>query len=272
MSDYFSGKIVIITGASSGIGKALAYKLSELDAISVIASRSAGKLKIVADDLKSAGKKVLAVTTDVSREEDCHRLIETTVQTFGGVDILINNAGISMKALFSEVDLAVLKKLMDVNFWGTVYCTKYALPYLIERKGSLVGVSSVAGYHGLPGRSGYSASKYAMQGLLESIRIENRKKNLHVMIFAPAFTASEIRKHALLADGKEQGDSPRREEKMDSPEYVADQIIKGIRNRRRNQILSIEGKLTVLLKRLMPGVVDWGYYREFANEPNSILK
>ncbi|HPC99664.1 MAG TPA: SDR family oxidoreductase [Bacteroidales bacterium] len=272
MSDFFNGKIVIITGASSGIGKALAYRLSELGAIAVIASRSAEKLKIVAEDLKSAGRKVLAITADVSKEEECSRLVETTVQTFGGIDILINNAGISMKALFSEVDLTVLKRLMDVNFWGTVYCSKYALPYLIERKGSLVGVSSVAGYQGLPGRSGYSASKFAMHGLLESIRIENRKKKLHVMIFAPAFTASEIRKHALLADGKEQGESPRREEKLDSPEYVATQIIKGIRNRRRNQILSVEGKLTVLLKRLMPGLVDWGYYREFAKEPNSILK
>jgi len=272
MSDFFKDKVAVITGASSGIGKALAVKFSEMGAITVIASRSADKLNELADTLKSEGKNVLAIATDVSKEEDCKRLIETTVKTFGRLDILINNAGISMKALFSEVDLGVLKKLMEVNFWGTVYCSKYALPYLIESKGSLVGVSSVAGFQGLPGRSGYSASKFAVQGLLECIRIENRKKNLHVLIFSPAFTASEIRKHALLANGTEQGDSPRREEKMDSPEYVAMQIIKSIKRRRRNKILSLEGKLTLMLKRLMPGLVDWGYYREFAREPNSILK
>jgi len=131
------------------------------------------------------------VSADVSVEEDCKRLIKEAVDKFGTVDILINNAGISMRALFEEVDLSVLKQVMDINFWGTVYCTKYALPYLLKQKGSVVGVSSIAGYKGLPGRTGYSASKFAMQGLLETLRIENIKKGLHVLIACPGFTASQ---------------------------------------------------------------------------------
>ena len=139
-----------------------------------------------------------------------------------------------MRAAFIDTDLKVLHRLMDVNFWGTVYCTKYALPYLISQKGSLIGVSSVAGFHGLPGRTGYSASKFAIHGLLETIRIENLKKGLHVMIIAPGFTTTDIRRHALLSDGTEQGESPRDEHKLMPPEYVAKWVLKGIRKKKRN--------------------------------------
>jgi short-subunit dehydrogenase len=163
-----------------------------------------------------------------------------------------------MRALFDDVDLNVLHRLMNVNFWGTVYCTRYALPFLIRNRGSLVGVSSVAGFHGLPGRTGYSASKFAMHGFLETIRIENLKKGLHVMIIAPGFTATEIRKHALIADGSEQGESPRNEEKLKSPEYVARWILKGIRKKKRNKLLTWDGRLTALFQRIIPEVVDWG--------------
>jgi short-subunit dehydrogenase len=161
---------------------------------------------------------------------------------------------------------------MDVNFWGTVYCTKYALPYILERKGSLIGVSSVAGFHGLPGRTGYSASKFAMHGFLETIRIENLKKGLHVMIIAPGFTSTEIRKHALTADGHEQGESPRQEQDLMSPEYVAKWVLKGIRKKKRNKLLTWDGKLTALFQRIVPDLVDWAYYHEMSKEPKSPIK
>jgi short-subunit dehydrogenase len=161
---------------------------------------------------------------------------------------------------------------MDVNFWGTVYCTKYALPHLVANRGSLVGVSSVAGFHGLPGRTGYSASKFAIHGLLETIRIENLKKGLHVMIIAPGFTATEIRKHALLADATEQGESPRDENKFMSPEYVAKWILKGIKKKKRNKLLTWEGRFTALFQRIIPTVVDWAYYHEMSKEPKSPIK
>ncbi len=152
-------KVVIITGASSGIGKALAENFAERNAKIVLAARSLDKLKELESRLKVKASGILTVKTDVSREEDCMNLIKKTVEKFGAINILINNAGISMRAVFQDVDLSVIKQLMDINFWGTVYCTKYALPYLLKSKGSVVGVSSIAGYKGLPGRAGYSASK-----------------------------------------------------------------------------------------------------------------
>ena len=217
----FSGKTVIITGASSGIGKSLAFELAANATNIVLAARSVDKLNKVAEAIKSSTSSVLIVQADVSKEEDCKRIIEECIRRFSGIDVLINNAGISMRALFAETNLDVLKRLMDVNFWGTVYCTKYALPYLLKSGGSVVGVSSIAGYKGLPGRTGYSASKFAMHGFLETLRIENLKKGLHVLIACPGFTASNIRNTALAKDGSIQGESPLDEAKLMSSEEVA---------------------------------------------------
>lgn len=270
--NIFLGKVVIVTGASSGIGRATALEFARNGSRVVIAARSADRLASLEQEISAKGGEVLACITDVSREEDCRRLIEKTIERFGTINILVNNAGISMRALFDDVDISVLKRLMDVNFWGTVYCTKYALPYIVSNRGSVVGVSSTAGFHGLPGRTGYSASKFAMHGFLETIRIENLKEKLHVMIIAPGFTSSEVRKHALLADGSEQGNSPREEKKMMSPEYVARWILKGIRKKKRNKIMTWAGRFTALLQRIIPVVVDYGYYLEMKREPNSPLK
>jgi short-subunit dehydrogenase len=213
--------------------------------------------------------EAIFVKTDVTIESDCKRLIEKTVEKYGKINILVNNAGISMRASFLDVDLKVLRRLMEVNFWGTVYCTKYALPYILEQKGSLVAVSSVAGFHGLPGRTGYSASKFAIHGFLETIRIENLKKGLHVMIIAPGFTTTEIRKRALTANGEEQGESPRDEHKLMPPEYVAKWVLKGIRKKKRNKLITIDGKLTALFQRILPALVDRAYYYEMSKEPES---
>ena len=237
--NIFRDKVVIVTGASSGIGKATALEFARQGSRVVLAARSAERLAEIEKEITGLGAESLVCVTDVSREEDCRRLVEKTIEKFGTVHILINNAGISMRALFDDVDLTVLKRLMDVNFWGTVYCTRYALPYLVRNRGSIVGVSSTAGFHGLPGRTGYSASKFAMHGFLETVRIENLKEKLHVMIIAPGFTTSEVRRHALLADGSEQGNSPREEKKMMSPEFVARWILKGIRKKKRNKMKKI---------------------------------
>jgi short-subunit dehydrogenase len=272
MKNIFKDKVVIITGASSGIGEATAREFARNGSRVVLAARSEEKLIRITKEIKSGGGEACYVVTDVSQEGECSRLIDAAIAKYGTINILVNNAGVSMRAIFEEVDLKVLHRLMDVNFWGTVYCTKYALPYLLANKGSLVGVSSVAGFHGLPARTGYSASKFAIHGLLETIRIENLKKGLHVMIIAPGFTSTEIRKHALIADGTEQGNSPRREENLDSPEYVAKWILKGIRKKKRNKLLTWDGRFTALLQRIVPTVVDSAYYKHFVQEPNSPLK
>src|SRR6056297_1307985 len=171
MAYSFKDKVAIVTGASSGIGLATSLELAKRGAKVVMASSNREKLLQVAGDVSVNGYDILALQTDVSVEDDCRRLVDETVRKYGGIDILINNAGISMRARFSDMDLDVIRRVMDVNFWGAVYCTRYALKYIVERKGSIVGVSSVAGFHGLPGRTGYSASKFAMHGFLETVRI-----------------------------------------------------------------------------------------------------
>ena len=265
-------KVVIITGATSGIGKALAYECASRHAVLVLAARNSEKLNEIAGDLLRTGVHVLPVKTDVSKEEDCRELIRKTIEKFGKIDVLINNAGISMRALFDEVDLDVLKKLMDTNFWGTVYCSKYALPYLLQSKGSLVGVSSVAGYKGLPGRTGYSSSKFAMQGLLEVIRIENMKKGLHILIACPGFTSSNIRNVALSKDGSQQGETPLDEDKLMSAETVARKIADAIVKRKKFLTLTTMGKMTVLLNKFFPSFMDKMVYNHMAKEPDSPLK
>jgi short-subunit dehydrogenase len=272
MKNIFRDKVVIVTGASSGIGEAIAREFARNGSKVVLAARSEGNLSRITSELIASNLQAHYVKTDVSIEEDCKNLVNRTIEKYGTIDILVNNAGISMRASFMDVDLSVLHRLMDVNFWGAVYCTKYALTYLVKNRGSLVGVSSVAGFHGLPGRTGYSASKFAMHGFFETIRIEYLKKGLHVMIIAPGFTTTEIRKHALTASGKEQGESPIDEGSLMSPEYVAKWVLKGIRRKKRNKLLTWYGRLTALFQRIIPDVVDKAYYYEFAREPDSPLK
>jgi len=226
----------------------------------------------ISEDILRTGIKVLPVKADVSVEDDCRELVRKTVEEFGTIDVLINNAGISMRALFEEVELGVLRSLMNTNFWGTVYCSKFALPYLLKSKGSLVGISSIAGYKGLPGRTGYSSSKFAMQGLLEVIRIENRKKGLHVLIAAPGFTASNIRNVALSKDGSQQGETPLDESKLMPAETVARKIADAIGKRKRTLILTTQGKITVLVNKFLPSFMDKMVYNHMAKEPDSPFK
>lgn len=276
-------KVVIITGASSGIGLASAKEFASKGDCVVLAARNIAKLKstvtvlqnLHGEEVRLGDKKVprfLAVETDVVKEEDCKNLIARTVEVYGRVDVLVNNAGISMRAMFKDLDLSVIKNLMDVNFWGTVYCTKYALPYLLEAKGSVVGVISIAGFKGLPARTGYSSSKFAIYGFLDTLRVEHLHDGLHVMIFAPGFTASNIRFTALTADGSAQGETPRDEGKMMSAEEVAARLVKGVYKRKAQIILTPIGKLTVWLNKFFPRLVDRLEYNYMKKEPDSPLK
>jgi len=265
-------KVVIITGASSGIGEACAYAFAQQGVKVVIAARNIDKLNHVKQHCEALGAEALLVQCDVSLEADCQQLIEQTIQRFKTIHILINNAGISMRALFSELDLLVLKQVMDINFWGTVYCTKYALPYLLQEKGSVIGVSSVAGFKGLPGRTGYSASKFAMEGFFESLRIENLKTGLHVGVICPGYTASNIRNSALNKDAKSQAESPFDESKLMPAETVADYILKMIINKKAHQVLTTQGKLSFILQKFVPRILDQLVYNTIAKEKDSPIK
>ncbi len=266
-------KVVIITGASSGIGKALAYELAGRGANLVLGARQYVTLCEITQDIeKRFQTKAVAAQCDVSVEDDCAFLIKQAILTFGKIDVLINNAGISMRALFKDLDLKVLKTLMDVNFWGTVYCTKYALPEIVKTKGSIVGVSSIAGYKGLPGRTGYSASKFAMNGFLDALRIENLRTGVHVMTACPGFTASNIRNTALNQSAQQQGESSLNEEKMMTAEEVAKLIADGIESRTRTLIMTGQGKLTVTLSKIFPAWLDKLVYNVFTKEKDPLLK
>lgn len=266
-------KVVVITGASSGIGKALAEEYIEKGWRVVMAARNESRLQELKHQFTAKGGEVVMKVTDVSCEADCKALIEYSVAQFGGIDVLINNAGLSMRALFEDLELDVIRKLMDVNFWGTVYCSKYALPHLLASKGSLVGIISIAGYIGLPGRTGYSASKYAIRGFLDTVRVENIKNGLHVLVAAPGFTASNVRNVALTANGTAQGETPRDESSMMSAQEVAQRVINAIDRRKRSLILTfVEGKFTVWLGKWWPSLLDKLSYNHMAKEPNSPFK
>lgn len=272
MVNFYKDKVIIVTGASSGIGLASVKKFASMGARMVLAARSIDKLEKIAEEISQQSDRVLCVKTDVTKEEDCKNLIDKAVAHFGRIDVLVNNAGISMRAVFKDMDLKVMRALMDTNFWGTVYCTKYALPYLLESKGSVVGVISTAGYVGLPARTGYSASKFAVRGFLETLRIEHLYDGLHVMIFAPGFTTSNIRNVALTADGSPQGETPRNEDRMMSAERVAKLLARGIYKRKTHMVLTPLGKATLFASRQIPRVTDKVEYRMMANEPDSPLK
>ena len=264
------GKVVIVTGASSGIGEALSRRLMNGGARVVMTARNEEKMKAIAAEYPQAD--VLIVKADVSRREDCANVIAKTVEHFGGINVLINNAGMSMRAIFEDLDLKVIEQLMNVNFWGTVFCTREAIPFLLKSKGSVVGVSSIAGFQGLPARTGYSSSKFAMHGFLNTLRVETLNQGLHVMIACPGFTESNIRNTALTADGSPQGSTPLDEKHLMSADDVAGRIIRGIEKRKRTLVMTTQGKLVVLLGKFFPKWVDKMTYKTMKKEKNSPLK
>lgn len=266
--DYWNGKVIIVTGAGSGIGLASARLFAELGAKVVMAARSYDVLRQEASKMHNPDD-ILCVKTDVRVEDECRNLIERTVERFGKIDVLVNNAGISMRAMFNDLDLQVIHRLMDTNFYGTVNCTKFALPYLLQSHGSVVGVISIAGFNPLPARTGYSSSKYAIRGFLDTLRVEHLYDDLHVMVFSPGFTASNIRNAAITADGSQQGETPRDEGKMMTAERVAEYLEKGLRKRKNEMILTPTGRLYVALRKIMPRLADRLCFKYMAKEPNS---
>ncbi|MGB3467509.1 MAG: SDR family oxidoreductase [Cyclobacteriaceae bacterium] len=267
-----SGKVVIITGGNSGIGKALAIKYAKQGARIVLTGRNEERLKGVEAELKAINADYLALKADAASDVDNQRVIDATISKFGKIDTLICNAGISMRALFEELDLEVFKKVMDINFWGTVYLCKAALPYILESKGSIIGISSINGHRGTPARSAYTASKFAMEGFFESLRTEVMKKGVHILVVSPGFTGTNIRNAALTAGGSSQGESPRNEEKMMTAEEVADKVYSAHKKKKRDLVLTSQGKLVVFLNKWMPATMDKLVYNAMAKEEDSPFK
>jgi len=265
-------KVVIITGGSSGIGKALAEEFGSRGSKIVITGRNEESLSKAETELQQKNIDVRKFRSDVSNQQDNIQMAKYAIDQFGKIDILINNAGISMRALFEEVEMEVIKKVMDINFYGSLFATKACLPSIIANKGSLVGISSIAGFRGLPGRVGYSASKFALQGFLESLRTEMIYKGVHVLTACPGFTTSNIRKSSLTKDGSKQSESPMDEQKMMSAEECAALIYKATKRRKKYLVMTSEGKMLVLLNKFFPGMMDKIVYKAMAKEKDSPFK
>jgi short-subunit dehydrogenase len=253
----FGDNVVVVTGASSGIGRALALQLADQGARLALAARNVEQLEQAAAQCRQRGGTALVVPTDVARQDQCKNLIERTVAEYGRIDTLINNAGISMWVRFEELQtLAPLEQIMQVNYFGSVYCTHYALPYLKETRGRIVTISSLAGKTGVPTRSGYAASKHALVGFFETLRVELADCGVSVTLIYPGFVCTEVRKRAFGADGTPLGKSPVQETKVMTAETCARLIVPAIAQRKRELVMTFRGKAGQWLKLIAPRIVD----------------
>jgi short-subunit dehydrogenase len=266
----FKDKVVVVTGGSDGIGKALVHEFLLQGAKVATCGRNHDKLYEL--QVMHPGFALHTMVANLELENDCKRFILSAIDTYGTIDILINNAGISMRSLFADVDIDVIRKVMDINFFAAVACTKYALPEILKNKGTIVAISSIAGYRGLPGRTAYSASKFALNGWMESLRTELLKKNVTVLTASPGFTASNIRKVALNSEGDSHGESSMNEGKMMSAENCAKLIIKAIEKKKSRLVLTFTGIRTVLLNKLFPRLADRLTYKYFFDKDGMLAK
>jgi short-subunit dehydrogenase len=253
----FSGKVIAITGASDGIGAELARQLSGPGVSLALAARNMDRLAAVKAECEARGAKALPVRCDVSVEQDCIALVEQSVSAFGGMDVLVNNAGVSGHARFEEVqDFSWYEQMMRVNFFGSLWCTRYALPHLRQRRGLVVGVCSLAGKHGIPGRTAYSPTKFAQAGFFEALRIELLGSGVDVTVVYPGVVATGIRVHGYGPDGKPAGRSGLKEERAMPVEECAGRIARAMVQRRRELIMTAQGRVGQWIKLIAPGLVD----------------
>src|SRR5260221_7637957 len=249
--------VVAVTGASKGIGAELARQLAAKGAKLVLAARNEKELEAVAEDCRKAGASVVVVKADVALERDCQAIVAGAVLAFGKLDTLVNNAGMSMWARFEDIeDMSILERIMQVNYMGSVYCSRHALPHLRETRGRIVGIASLAGLVGVPTRTGYSASKHAMRGFFDSLRIELEDEGVTVTMIYPGFVATGIRENATGADGKPAKIDPVGKSEAMSVEECTCIILRAIEQRQREEIMTLKGKLGQWPKFIAPGMID----------------
>lgn len=261
----FQNQVVIITGASSGIGKSLALLLADQGAKMAIAARRADRLEQVASECRLRGGEVLAIPTDVSNEFQCKALIEQTVADYGRLDMLINNAGMAASGLLDEFpDLHLFRQTLDINLYGTVYCTYYALPHLKQSKGRIVTVSSLGGKSAIPYNTPYCASKYGLQGFSDSLRMELYQHGVSVTVICPWWVVTEFHEAQMDKNGTPRGQPGRAiyTKKTMSADQCA-QITLNAALKRRREILMGPGRLAVWLKVAAPDFLDWLTYKVF---------
>lgn len=255
-------KVTLVTGGSDGIGAEIARQIAGRDrseAALVLAARSAEKLDAVAGQCRARGAEVVCVAMDVSVEAQCRSLVEQAVSRFGRLDTLLNNAGVLAYARFEDVaaqDLHWYEDVMRVNFWGAVWCTHAALPHLKASRGRIAAVSSLSGLLGVPGRSAYAASKFAMTGFFEALRAELRSSGVSVTIAYPGAVATQLRHRGYDAQGRMGGADGLKEDDAMSVEECARLIVAAVERRQRDVVMTTKGKIGRFLKLVAPGVVE----------------
>ena len=253
----FQDKVIIVTGASEGIGRALCLALAMQKPKLVLAARNEDRLNELKAEIESKGAQAFVVPTDVSQENSCKELIEKTTNHWDRLDVLVNNAGRTMWTTLEQIsDTSIIEQIMRINYLGAAYCTYYALPYLKQSKGRIAAVSSVAGLTGVPTRTAYCASKHAMFGFFDALRVELMDSGVTVTMIAPDFVLSEIHRRAFAGDGSPLGESPVQEEKIMTAEECAKQIVEALENRKRLLIMGGRGKVGRWIKLIAPGLID----------------
>lgn len=261
--------VAVITGASAGIGRALAFEYAQHGFEVVGIARNKDKLLEVQAAIEAIDGSFIWKTCDITVPEECSETCKDISEKYPVIEVLIVNAGISMRGKFEDCEVDVLKHVMDVNFWGSVYFVKGLIHSVLAAKGNVIGISSVTGIKGLPGRTAYAASKFALNGFLESLRMEYHPKELHVMISCPGWTRTDIRKRALNAKGEPQGESPRNENKMDTAEKVAKEVYLSMRRKRTFVVHSRVGKAIFWLNKFFPKFVESRIRKEMIREKKS---
>lgn len=253
----FTGKVIIVTGASEGIGRALCMALAPQKPRLVLAARNVERLEELEKEVEALGAEAIVVPTDVMDMDACRKLIDQAVLAYGGIDVLVNNAGGTMWTKLEDItDISIFERLMRLNYLSAVYCTYYALPHLKQSKGRIVGLSSVAGITGVPTRTAYAASKHAMFGFFDSLRIEVAEYGVSVTMIAPDYVVSEIHRRALGSDGQPLGVSPLVEAKVMKSDECAALIVHAMEQRQRLLLTSTRGKIGRWLKLIAPQLMD----------------
>lgn len=263
---YFINKVALVTGGASGIGLATCRELAGQGARVVMLDKDKKALEIHQKAFEQKAYQILALACDVTEEKECKAAVDKALNQFGHIDILFNNAGITQRGLFEKTGTAVFKRVMDVNFYGSLYCTKAALPSLVESKGMIIVNESIAGVAPLLGRTGYSASKHALHGLFTSLRCELRHKGVHVMIVCPGFIRTNLQTRALGCDGRVATHEQTIIGKQDTPENVARQIVKAVIKKKSILVLTFMGKVGYLLSRISPMLYEYLMTRQFKKE------
>ena len=268
MDDVFKNRVVAVTGGASGIGAAICKRFGAAGARIAVLDMNQHDIDVLVKGLSSEGIEAMGVKCDISKRGKSESAIARVIRHYGGIDVLVNNAGITQRSPFIETDISVYHRVMDVNFFGALYCTKAAIKSLLERKGLIIVTSSLAGFSPLIGRTGYSASKHALHGLFESLRAEVRASGVHVMMVCPGFTRTNLQTRALGADGKVTKHPQSTFGTLDTPAHVADAVFRGALRRKNIIVLTPVGKLTYALHRLAPGL----YERQMAKKLKSEIE